>query len=60
MGKYCTTTKYNKFLNDALNAKIKSKTLVNKSDVSRFINNPNSNKKNRNIGNKSRIKTEAR
>ena len=44
-GKYFTTSDYNKFTNNIFNAKIKTKKLVNKSDISEFINNTGINKK---------------
>ena len=37
-GKYFTTSDYNKFTNDTFDAKIKQKELVNKSDISVFLN----------------------
>ena len=44
-GKYFTTSDYNKFTNEILDAKIKNKKLVNKSDISEFINSSNLDKK---------------
>ena len=38
-GKYMTTSDYNKFTNDLLDAKIKQKELVNKSDISNLVKN---------------------
>ena len=35
--KYFTTSDYNKFTGEVLNAKIKEKELLNKSDISRLI-----------------------
>ena len=43
--KYFTTSDYNKFTNNILYAKIKTKKLINESDISRFIKNTDLNKK---------------
>ena len=43
--KFFTTSDYNKFTSDILNAKIKEKDLVNEFDISGFINNPDLDKK---------------
>ena len=39
MGKYCTTTDYNRFTSDMLDVKIKQKELVNKSDIDKKTDN---------------------
>ena len=44
-GKYLTTSDYNKFKNEILDAKIKNKHLVNKSDASEITNNSDLDKK---------------
>ena len=44
-GKYLTTSDYNKFKNEILDAKIKNKHLVNKSDASEITNNTDLDKK---------------
>ena len=38
-GKYFTASDYNKFMSDILDAKIKQKALVNKSDISNLVKN---------------------
>ena len=43
--KYFTATDYNKFNSQTLDAKIKQKELVDKSTISRFINNADLDKK---------------
>ena len=43
--KYFTTPDYNKFTNVLLDVKIKNKKIFNESDVSRFINNSDLDKK---------------
>ena len=43
--KYFTTSDYSKFTDHAFGAKIENKELVNKSDISGFINNSDLNKK---------------
>ena len=37
--KYSTTSGYNKFTSDIIHTKMKEKELVDKSDISRFIDN---------------------
>ena len=59
-GKYFTTSDNNDFTNNMLNAKIKVKELVNKSDISEFKKKHLFKWKYRNISNKSRIKSRAR
>ena len=43
--KYSTTSYYNKFAGEMLDKKIKEKELVNKSDISQFIDNPDLDKR---------------
>ena len=43
--KYFTSSDYNKFSNEIINAKIKEKELVDKHDIFGFINNSNLDKK---------------
>ena len=38
-GRYFTASDYNKFMSDILDAKIKQKALVNKSDISNLVKN---------------------
>ena len=51
--KCITTAEYNKFSKDIVANNIKSKNLVNKSAIARFINNADLDKKNSNISSKS-------
>ena len=52
---------YNKFSNKKVDLKIKQKGLVNKSDITGFINNADlDKKKSGNISNKSRVKSRTR
>ena len=44
-GKYLTTSDYNKFTNEILDAKKKKKKLINKYDTSEFTNNSDLDKK---------------
>ena len=44
-GKYLTTSDYNKFTNEILDAKKKNKKLINKYDTSEFTNNSDLDKK---------------
>ena len=46
--KYFTTSDYNKFTGEMLDKKIKEKELVNKSDISGFIDNPDLDKRKQN------------
>ena len=55
---YFTTSDYNKFISEIIDTKIKE--LVNKSNISRFINDSDLNKKMGNISNKSKIKCRTR
>ena len=57
---YITKANYNKFTKDIITSKIKSEGLINKSAISGFIGNADSNKKNINISNKSWIKSRTR
>ena len=52
--KYITTTNYNKFTSKRLDAKIKQKELVSKSEISHFGKNVDLNLKNSYISNKSK------
>ena len=54
--KYFTTSDYNKFKNDILDPKIKIKILVNKSDISGFINNTDFNEKMKTLATKAELK----
>ena len=56
---YFITSDYNKFMSNILDTKIKEKKLVNESNTSIFINNPDLDKKNNNTSNKSRAKSRA-
>ena len=56
--KYFTTSHYNKFTNEILNAKLKNKKLVNKSDISEFINNSDLDKKIETFATKVELKAE--
>ena len=58
--KYFTTSNYNKFTNEIIGNKVKEITLLNKSDVSGFIDNSNVNKNITTLNNKSRIKSRAK
>ena len=51
--KYITTADYNKFTKNIVDNNIKSKHLVDKSDIAGIINNAELNKKSSNISNKS-------
>ena len=55
---YFTTSDYNKFMSEIIDTKIKE--LVNRSNISRFINDSDLNKKMGNISNKSKIKYRTR
>ena len=54
--KYLTTSDYNKFTNEILDAKIKNKKLVNKSDISGFMNNSDLNKRVGTLATKAKLK----
>ena len=54
--KYLTTSDYNKFTNEILDAKIKNKKLVNKSDISGFMNNSDLNKRIGTLATKAELK----
>ena len=51
--KYITAADYNKFTKKIVANQIKSRTLVDKSDIARFINNADLDKKSTRISNKS-------
>ena len=55
---YFTTSDYNKFMNDILDAKIKNKELVNKCDISGFINNSDLNNKIATLETKAKLKAD--
>ena len=55
-GKYFTTSDYDKFTNDILNAKIKLKELVNKSNISNLVKNSDLNTKLATIATKTELK----
>ena len=57
-GKYSTTTNYNTFSKEILDAKIKEQVLVEKSDISGFIDNSDLNKKLATLATKAGLKTE--
>ena len=59
-GKYFTTSDYNKCKSRILDAKIKQKELVNKSDISSLVKNSNLNTKLAITSNKRRIESRAR
>ena len=59
-GKYVTTSDYNKITSDKLDAKIKQKELVNKSDISSHVKKFWIKHKTCTISKKSRIKSRAR
>ena len=59
-GKYFTTSDYNKCTSGILDAKIKQKELVNKSDISSLVKNSNLNTKLAITSNKRRIESRAR
>ena len=56
--KYFTTSDYNKFTRDILDAKIKEKRLVDKSDIAGFINNADLNNKAVTLATKAELKAE--
>ena len=56
--KYFTTADYNKFTSQTLDAKIKQKGLVDKSDIVEFINSADLDKKVATLAKKSELKTE--
>ena len=58
--KYFTTADYNKFTSQTLDAKIKQKGLVDKSDIAEFINSADLDKKSSNISKKIWIKNRIR
>ena len=58
--KYFTTSDFRKFTDHAIGAKIENKELVNKSDISGFINNSDLNKTIKKISSKSGIISRAR
>ena len=58
-GKHITTFDFNKFTSDILDAKMKQKELVNKSNISNLIKNSDTNTNLATSANKSRIKSRA-
>ena len=58
--KHFTTTDYNKFTSQILDAKIKQKRWVDKSAIAGFINNADLDKKSNNISNKGWDKSRTR
>ena len=56
--KYFTTSDYNKFMSGILDANIKEKQLVNKSDISGLVNNTDWNKKITILATKAELKAE--
>ena len=57
-GKYFTTSDYNKFTSELIDTKIEQKELINKSDISRFINNSDLENMIKTIATKAEIKAE--
>ena len=57
-GKYFTTSDYNKFMSDILDAKIKEKELLNKSNISNLIKNSGLNLKLKTSARKAELKAE--
>ena len=56
--KYFTTADYNKFTSQTLDAKIKQKKVIDKSNIADFINNADLHKKKSNISDKTELKAE--
>ena len=56
--KYFTTSDYNKFTSDILDAKVKQKELVNKSNISNLVKNPDLNAKLATLATKAELKAE--
>ena len=56
--KYFTTSDYNKFTNEIIGNKVKEITLLNKSDVSGFIDNSDVNKNITTLATKAELKAE--